>query len=473
MNVHNSAVSVSWSEAIPKVQAVIVCMAILFLNNITAQDVVLQPAVGLTIAPLNPTATGLFVKWHEYADGIAIADKKRYNKQGLQVFDGGKAIMDFINQPPEDAARDNTYMVDLDKKGRIIKVTSYSDGKPSTSYNYSYDDVGRLITETDYAGTHTYSYDRKGRLAQDVLEGKKNTVYSYETKGKELVVTITTTWPDKKNAREIEIKSFEKGKIKWRTDWYDKTYYAVRDDRGTYIADAEKGQEPNYYMIKQIFYHDELRPELLTIKRVPGKRPQFYLNKKEYNTLYIVHGDDVIVHFPYDGNYYIKRNFMPNGLPNNELLPLELFKKDMPLLLKWNQNKIEVFHGNSIRYSLYGNEDIKLFQDNNHWLYYGKENASYYRVNKDVTPVDGAFIEPEVIKAPFILYADTAAQQWILIAEGEQIRNTYGYEFKKADTGEVVIIKNKVPKYTYVPIDDAKPMQIITGDFYNGQSYQQ
>ena len=470
MNIQNHLGKVRSSKAINEI---LLFITLLFLNIITAQNVVLQPAVDVTIAPLNPTATSQFIKWHEYADGIAIADKNKYNEQGLTVHDGGKTIMDFINPSDEDAARDNTYVVDLDESGRIIKVTSYRDGKPSSPYTYTYDSKGQIATKKDFFGTYIYTYDRQGRLSQEVLEGKKKTIYTYDKKGKELVVTMTTTWPDKQDKSAIEVKSFENGKLKWHKDLYGKTNYSVRDARGTLIAKAEKDKEPNYYMVKNVFYHDELKADLLTIKRIPGKSPQFYLNKKQFNTQYIVNGGDVIVYFPYDGNYYIKRNFIPNGLPNNELLPLELFKKDTPVLFKWDQNQIKVFHGNSSLYSLYGNEDIKFFKDDNHRLYYIKDNATYYRIKNDITPIDGAIIEPEVIKAPFILYADTAVQQWILIAEGVQIRNTLGYEFKKAETGEIVIIKNKVPKYTYVPIDEAKPMQIITGDFYNGQSYEQ
>ncbi|ARN77541.1 hypothetical protein BST97_05815 [Nonlabens spongiae] len=457
---------------VPVIASRILLISIMLtLTKVVAQDVMLKPAVDIEIAPLNPTATGQFVKWHEYAKGIAIADKNKYNEQGLTVHDGGKTIKDFINQSPEDAALDNSYIVDLDEKDRILKVTSYIDGKPSSPNTYTYDSKGQIATAKDFFGTHTYMYDRQGRLSQEVLEGKKKTVYSYDKKGKELVVTMTTTWPDKQDKSAIEVKSFENGMIKWRTDSYDKTYYAVRDDRGTYIAEAEKGKQPSYYMLKNVFYHDELKADLLTIKRIPGKSPQFYLNKKEYNTGFIVNGDDVIVHFPYDGNYYIKRNFMPNGLPNNQLLPLELFRENTPVLFKWKQGKIQIFYGNRALYSVYGNTDLKLFEDNNHWLYYSKDKATYYRIKKDVTPVEGAIIEPEVINAPFILYADTAVQQWIIIAEGTQIKNKFGYEFKSADTGEVVIVKNKIPKYTYVPTDNAKPMQIITGDFYKGQSY--
>ncbi len=444
---------------------------ILTSSKVVSQNVILNPAVDIKIAPLNPTATGQFVKWHEYADGIAIADKNRYNEQGLTVHNGGKTIMDFINQSTEDAARDNTYKVDLDESGRIIKVTGYRDGKPLSPYTYTYDSKGQIATKKDFFGTYTYTYDQQGRLFQEEVEGKKKTVYTYESKGKELVVTMTTTWPDKQDKTAIEVKSFENGKLNWHKDIYGNTNYSVRDARGTLIANAEKDKEPNYYMVKNVFYHDELKADLLTIKRIPGKSPQFYLNNKEYSTGFIVNGGDVIVHFPYDGSYYIKRNFIPNGLPNNQLLPLDLFRENTPVLFKWENEKIQVFHGNRALYSVYGNTDLKLFQDDNHWLYYSMDKATYYRIKKDVKPVEGAMIEPEVIKAPFILYADTAIQQWIIIAEGTQIKNTFGYEFKKADTGEVVIFQNKIPKYTYMPIDNAKPMQIITGDFYRGQSY--
>jgi RHS repeat-associated protein len=87
---------------------------------------------------------------------------------------------------------------DYDLAGQLKTLINHApDGSVNSRFAYTYDDLGRKLTETTEAGTTSYSYDAAGQLLRVDLPGGRVIEYEYDAAGNRVRVTdggVTTDY---------------------------------------------------------------------------------------------------------------------------------------------------------------------------------------------------------------------------------------------------------------------------------------
>src|SRR5262249_1660558 len=78
---------------------------------------------------------------------------------------------------------------EYDAAGQLLHLINHApDGSVNSRFDHTYDDLGRVITETTLAGTRTYGYDPPGQLPTVALPGGRLIQYAYDAAGTRILV---------------------------------------------------------------------------------------------------------------------------------------------------------------------------------------------------------------------------------------------------------------------------------------------
>ena len=116
---------------------------------------------------------------------------------------------------------------EFDASGKVLRATSYNDGRPVGTTEYSYDEKGRetLLVSTDPSGnvmtTLTYEYDKNGNLISYTTETPAYSSRQEHTYGKNNRISETKTYRNGELTNRIQY-SWE-GNIR-----YGKCYHKIK-----------------------------------------------------------------------------------------------------------------------------------------------------------------------------------------------------------------------------------------------------